>query len=93
MYKNEVKERREFSVKERKTTVTEAFESHVIEKLGWRSRLEVYVEFKTEKFLQRFLSLEIMWLKKRFREMNVSETFKLWTGINDGGSRWGKKVS
>lgn len=48
MYKNEVKERIAFSVKERKTTVAEAFESHVIQKLCWRSRLEVYVEFKTE---------------------------------------------
>lgn len=73
--------------------MAEAFESHVFQQLRRRSRLEVYVEFKTEKFLQRFLSLEIMWLKKRFREMNVSETFKLWTGINDGGSRWGKNVS
>ena len=73
--------------------MAEAFESHAIQKLRWRSRLEVCVEFKTEKFLQRFLSLEIMWLKKRFREMNTSETFKLWTRINDGGSRWGKNVS
>ena len=54
-----MKERIEFSVKGRKTTVAEEFESHVIQKLHWRSRLEVCVDFQTENFLQRFLSSEI----------------------------------